>query len=411
MRVPELILCSAALLRGVLCCDAASAKETVVVGRTRWLHLSTAQGDLPPADVGRQVAALIHDIDKDGRNDFLIASYEKMVWYRCNPASRAWTKYWIEKGMPTGSLEAGGDFCDIDGDGAPDLVMGSAYGGKGGIWWWKNPYPSFDPDTPWERHLVLQVGKQHHDQIFGDFEGLGRPQLAFFDNPGKKLYLASIPADPKTLWPYREICTLSPTGGNPEGFAKADVNGDGKLDIVGGGWWLEHAGGGKFLAHPINSSRQFSRSAAAHLIRDGRPQILLNSGDGVGPLEMYRWNGTRWTAKTLIPRVDHGHTLQVADIDGDGHLDIYAAEMYNPGPGARCRQWVLYGDGKGDFDVQLLSTGIGSHESKLGDLDGDGRVDILQKDFQQERRVDIWLNQGPANAEGFRPPARQSKNP
>jgi arylsulfatase A-like enzyme len=66
--------------------------------------------------------------------------------------------------------------------------------------------------------------------------------------------------------------------------------------------------------------------------------------------------------------------------------------MYDPGSGANCRQWVLYGDGKGHFQTQLLSTGIGCHESRIGDLDGDGDIDILQKDFQHDRRVDVWLN-------------------
>ncbi len=44
--------------------------------------------------------------------------------------------------------------------------------------------------------------------------------------------------------------------------------------------------------------------------------------------------------------------------------------------------------------MQLLSTGIGSHESKVGDLNGDGNLDILQKDFAHEQRIDVWLNQG-----------------
>jgi hypothetical protein len=395
MRILAAISCCAAVLSGVMHCGAAAAKETKVVGRTEWLHLSSMQGDLPVPAIGRQAAALIQDVDKDGANDFVIASYEKIVWYRYRPAQGDWTKYWIEKEMPTGSLEAGGDFYDIDGDGAADLVMGSAYGGKGCIWWWKNPYPHFDPDTPWPRHLALQVGKQHHDQIFGDFDGDGKVELAFFDNRGYKLYLARIPADPRTAWPYREICSLPSAGGNPEGLAKADVNGDGKLDLVGGGWWFEHTGGDAFQGHPVNSRRQFTRSAAAQLIPGGRPQILLGSGDGVGPLEMYQWDGTNWVAKTLIERLDHGHTLQVGDIDGDGNLDILAGEMHTPGPKDKCQTYILYGDGKGNFDRQVLCTGIGSHESKLGDLNGDGRRDILQKDFQKDQRVDIWLNQGP----------------
>jgi hypothetical protein len=133
-----------------------------------------------------------------------------------------------------------------------------------------------------------------------------------------------------------------------------------------------------------------------HFIQGGRPQVVLNSGDGVGPLALYRWNGTGWAATPLIERMDHGHTLQAADIDGDGNLDLLAGEMHTPGPGARCKTYLLYGDGRGNFRTELLSTGIGCHESKLGDLDGDGRIDILQKDFQHDRRIDLWLNQGPA---------------
>ncbi len=67
--------------------------------------------------------------------------------------------------------------------------------------------------------------------------------------------------------------------------------------------------------------------------------------------------------------------------------------MFDPGPRDACRQMVLYGDGRGGFVTQVVSTGIGTHEGKLGDLDGDGDVDILQKDFQHHQRVDVWLNE------------------
>jgi len=373
---------------------AAAAGEAT---RVAWLHLSSATGELPAPDIGRQVAALVLDVDKDGQNDFVIASYEKMVWYRRGKAPGQWTRYALEDGLPTGSLEAGGDFCDIDGDGDLDIVMGSAYGGKGCIWWWENPYPDFDPKTPWKRHLALQVGGQHHDQIFGDFDGDGKNELAFFDNKSAKLYLARIPANPADPWPYTEIASLPAEGGAPEGLAKADVSGGGKLDIVGGGWWFEHAGGTMFKAHPVNPKRQFSRCAVGRFIKGSqRPQVVLGSGDGVGPLELYQWDGSNWVARTLIDRLDHGHTLQVGDIDGDGNLDILAGEMHTPGPGEKCKTYLLFGDGKGNFRTEVLSTGIGAHESKLGDLDGDGRLDILQKDFQKDKRVDVWLNKGPS---------------
>ena len=361
---------------------------------TTWKHLSTQTGELPKAELGNQVAALIQDIDRDGYNDFVIASYEKMAWFRYDPARQSWSRYLIEAGLPPGSLEAGGDFYDINGDGAPDLVMGAAWKGNGCLWWWENPRPHFAPETPWKRHLIAKIGGQHHDQIFGDFTGEGKSQLVFWNNTTGELYLAHIPSDPTALWEPKVIARVPVKNGHAEGLAKADINGDGKLDIVGGGWWFEHAKGDTFQAHPIDPEYEQSRSAVGQLIKGGWLEVVLNSGDGVGPLRMYQWNGTNWAGRTLVEKMDNGHTLQIADIDGDGNLDIYAAEMYEPGPKEQCKSYILYGDGKGNFRREILCTGIGSHESKMGDLNGDGRLDILQKDFQHEQRLDVWLNQG-----------------
>jgi sugar phosphate isomerase/epimerase len=359
-------------------------------GRVSWAHLSSTQGQIPQPDVGRQVATLILDIDKDGTNDFVVASYEKMAWFR--RSAQGWTRYAVENGAPNVRMEAGGDVLDLDGDGDLDILMG-AQSKAGEIWWWENPYPSFSPDQPWKRHQVIAVGGTHHDQIFGDFDGDGKVEVAFWYNRGLQLFLAEIPTDPTQAWPVTQIAQLGP-GEPPEGFAKIDLNGDGKLDIVSGGHWFEHVEGTTFKVHPVDAEYRFSRSAVGDLIEGGWPEIVICSGDGIGPLALYEHKDGRWTKHVLIERVDHGHTLRVGDIDGDGHSDIYTGEMYNPGAGAKCRQWVLYGDGKGNLQTQLISTGIGCHESRIGDLDGDGDIDILQKDFQQEQRVDVWLNGG-----------------
>ncbi len=372
----------------------AGFRSTDTMPVPKWKHLSTINGDIPQAGLGRQVAALIRDIDLDGKNDFLIASYEKIAWLRYNASDHNWTRYIIEPGIPEGSLEAGGAFYDINGDGSPDLVMGAAWLGKGCLWWWENPYPHFDTAVSWKRHLLARVGGQHHDQVFGDFLGSGKPQLVFWDNQSGRLFLAKIPGDPTQVWDPEVIAGLPTRRGNPEGLAIADINGDGKPDIVGGGWWFEHIRGDQFKGYPIDSTRQFSRTAVGQLVKGGRPEVVLNSGDDVGPLEMYTWEKNRWVGKILIDKMDHGHSLGIADINGDGNPDIFAAEMYDPGSGDSCRTFILYGDGKGNFTRQLLNRGIGSHESKLGDLNGDGLPDILQKDFQHKERIDIWLNQG-----------------
>jgi hypothetical protein len=94
----------------------------------------------------------------------------------------------------------------------------------------------------------------------------------------------------------------------------------------------------------------------------------------------------------------HGHTLALADIDGDGHLDIFAAEMAKwtenatepDNPAAEA--WILYGDSGGGFTTEVLARGVGFHEGRVADLNGDGRLDILQKPYTWEApRVDVWL--------------------
>jgi len=164
----------------------------------KWEHHSSLYRQLPFAEVGSQVSTLIMDIDKDGTNDFVIAGWGKpsMVWFKYN--GRNWDKYLIDAG--TEFIEAGGDFADIDGDGDLDIVQGGDWRTLKEVWWWENPYPDLDPDTPWNRYLVKnsdEGGKAHHDQIFGDFDGDGQEELAFWNTMVCKLFIAEIPEDPK----------------------------------------------------------------------------------------------------------------------------------------------------------------------------------------------------------------------
>jgi len=359
-----------------------------------WRQVSNRSGAFAKADVGEQSSALIADIDRDGRGDFIVAGWSpetSMVWFRSTTAGPE--RYLIDNRQS--HIEAGGAAFDIDRDGDPDILQGGSWN-TNEVWWWENPHPVHVQARPWARHRIKDWGRhQHHDQAIGDFDGDGAPELVFWNQQARTLYLADIPRSPRDqrAWDLREIWSW-PRGASYEGLAKADVDLDGTVDPIGGGHWFQHVGDQEFRAHPIDADYGYSRSAAGDLIAGGRPEILLGSGDGSGPLNLYEWRDGAWERTTLIAHLDHGHTLQIGDINQDGHLDIYTAEMHTPGAGAACRQLVLYGDSRGGFEAQTLSTGIGAHEGKLGDLDGDGDLDILQKDFQHERRIDIWVNEG-----------------
>lgn len=390
-------------------CALVFATLSCSAGDPEWSHLSSRTGDLPaPGTSTQQTGALIADLDKDGTNDFVLTFRQvapAVVWYRRTVSG--WTRYVVETNYLT--VEASGACYDIDGDGYLDLVFGGDWQSHE-LWWWRNPGPHFDPQVAWERHIIKRGGAaQHHDQVFGDFLGTGKPQLAFWNQGAKKIFLAEIPPDPRhaEAWPLTEI--FSGEGGAngregfryPEGMAACDIDGDGRVDLLAGNCWFKFRGGKKF--EPIVIGPIGGRIAAGHFKPGKYAQVVLAPGDGTGPLRWYECVGNPeqprdWRGHELLEQMVHGHSLQLGDINGDGHLDIFAAEMAKWTESASkpdhpaAKAWIFYGDGRGNFRRTVFATGMGFHEAQLGDLNGDGKLDVLDKPYNWDTpRVDVWL--------------------
>ena len=351
-----------------------------------------------PNSGNQQTACVVADIDKDGIDDFVVTERTKtpsVVWYKYNGTS------WDIKVIDNSQLkpEAGGDTCDIDRDGDLDIIFGQdASGNK--IWWWENPYPDFS--KPWVRRYIKNSGpNKHHDQTVGDFDGDGKMEFVSWNQKAKSLLLYEIPSSPRRTeaWTATAIYKWS-SGREREGFPSipVDIDLDGKVDIVGGGFWFKHLGGTKYAENVIDEEMAFTQCAAGQLIKGGRPEVVFSPGDINGDAKLYEWNGKKWAARKLR-YVIHGHTCEIRDVDGDGNLDIFIGEMGNPGAGDDAKTYIWYGDGKGDFPETVISHGQGIHEGKLADLDGDGDLDILMKPYNHNApRVDVLLNTGTGKA-------------
>jgi hypothetical protein len=381
--------------------------------RASWRYYSTERGNIPQPNAGsQQTASLVLDIDKDGTDDFVITERTEtpsVVWYKYQSDGN-WARFVIDDTHLR--IEAGGDYFDIDSDGDLDIVFGGD-AGSNQIWWWENPYPNFKKDTPWKRYIIKNSGKnKHHDQIFGDFDGDGKTELVSWNQGAGHLLLIEIPENPQVDREWDQKVIFKATG-RYEGLATADIDLDGKIDIIGAGRWFKHearpseglaeparrtAGenGTEFKENVIDGSdgREFSRIAAGQLIAGGRPEVVIVPGDADGPLKWYQWKDGSWVAHQLHEKIVHGHSLAVRDINNDGHLDIFVAEMGRPGAGAEARTRVYWGDSKGNFTEDVIDIGKANHESKFGDLDGDGDIDILGKPYSYGAPgLHVWLQE------------------
>jgi sugar phosphate isomerase/epimerase len=389
----------------------------------QWTRWSSRSGELPAPGTSReQTGVLAAHLDRDSPATDFVMSFRvvgpALVWYRRIPTG--WSRSVIEPEFLT--IEAGGAAYDIDGDGDTDIVFGNDWQGNK-LWWWENPSPNFDPAVPWKRHLIKDGGaNQHHDQVFADIKGTGKAQLVFWNQGAKAIYLADIPADPRHTepWPYVEIFNGKAGEGEngaalyAEGMDAYDIDGDGKLDLLAGNYWFHHEGGNVF--RPIRIAPMGGRIRAGRFKNSRYPQIVIAPGDGSGPLMMYECEGnplksSDWHGKKLLDRdMIHGHTLELGDVNGDGKLDILAAEQgkWNRGPqpldNPEATAWILYGDGKGGFTTTILDKHEGWHDGKLADFDGDGDLDVLQKPYAWDApRVDLWLNHGTGHVPKWTP--------
>ncbi len=207
-------------------------------------------------------------------------------------------------------------------------------------------------------------------------------------------------------------------------LALADVDADGDLDMVvailpGRNMLYLNNGSGQFTAPTYLSSTATDTVAVTvgDLDGDGDLDIVFANG-GIGALadEIYYNDGTglSWTAGIIdmfpgsnAPMTHNSWDIALGDMNGDGSLDIVMAvfELFGS-----ARSVIYFNDGNGVFTQLKLagSTVVENYKLfgysdqnmsvALGDLDGDGDLDIALGtnggSVSDPRQACLWQNDG-----------------
>lgn len=171
------------------------------------------------------------------------------------------------------------------------------------------------------------------------------------------------------------------SGSQPFDLAVADVNGDGRPDIISANTFtfsvgvLLGNGNGTFAAMVpyTTGSNSPTKVAVGDVNADGKPDIVAAVSGAVGVL-LGNGNGT-FQAISTIALSNSPRKLALADVNGDGRLDIVTVSDRGSGSTS-----VLLSTGNGTF-AQAVTYATGSNSFSNGvavaDVSGDGKPDLI----------------------------------
>jgi hypothetical protein len=373
-RLPVVAMLAVALLQARSYLPQASGEEQPKTPEVRFRHIVVDAAE--PADPWLKT---VGDLNGDGRADLIVGGHSGggLVWYE-NPV---WKKHVID---PDGHFGTDAEVADVDHDGKPDIICIT----DNELRWYRNP--------DWKMFVIDR--RVLHDIEVADFDGDGKIGIVGrnqgeFGQRGDRLHFYKQKSP--TEWSHREL--EIPNG---EGLCVADIDADGKPDIVIETLWFRNPGDlfhGQLQRHNYTKSWTYHNTfvAVGDINGDGRPDIVLAPSELKGGKYRISWfeapadpKHKDWTEHIVENDVETvQHFVGVADINLDGTLDIVSAAMHQGTPPQEVK--VYFNQGKGaSWRKQVIAT-TGSHSMRLVDLHNDGRISLFGANHQGQK-IELW---------------------
>lgn len=317
-----------------------------------------------------------------------------------------WAIDWIADTAPNGGVFSCGDIevGDIDGDGKTDILAPQ----NNGEWTDK-------PKTHTFYWYSYPEKEAHYIGVSKDY--IKDVSLADLNNDSK-LDLVGISFDGSYVIIYEQIdpdnwqvVQLLEAPNIHEGMDVGDINGDGYLDIAANGYWVENPKGvmnGDWVLKEIdsiwhNQTGDWSRNATKHFCADidgdGRSEVFISHSERAGyPVAYYKLvnaSDNQWEKHIILEELPAAHTLQVADMDNDGDLDVLTGVNRNRAINIQVQDWpviIMLNEGTDKWTKMVVDM-ESIYNGHVGDFEGDGDLDIFRLTSHDANKYELLINQ------------------
>jgi len=155
-----------------------------------------------------------------------------------------------------------------------------------------------------------------------------------------------------------------------------DADGDGLNDVVGCSWfskklawWKNPGASGKWTEGAIEAASPIEFCFLVDMDNDGKArEVLPQFGSDKQPAAWYEYRGGKWVGNAVQNR-SYGHGIGAGDVNGDKRTDILTSKGWLEAPAdPRSGNWTMHADW--DFPEHLGFMYV-------LDVNGDGKPDVL----------------------------------